>query len=210
MGEAPLDDDAKRRQVLSVCGEGVGRDEPASLSQRARDVEDAEVVDFVPNLEGEHRQLVALREQLERSQLADLLCESHGDFTRVRLHLAITGEAEPEEVVVLGDHLRAWPREVEREGRHVVAEVVDPEDQVFREGGGVAPDDPAYARVDESVLVARRVDRSHAGQPEVPLQVGVDERRDERARGAVDVNRNVEARALLEVVERRADSATGS
>ena len=49
------------------------------------------------------------------------------------------------------------------------------------------------------------VDRRHARQPEVPLELGVDERRDERAGRAVDVDRDVEAGPLLQLVERLAD-----
>ncbi len=79
------------------------------------------------------------------------------------------------------------------------------EDQVLGQGLGVAPDRPADARVDEAVLVPGRVDRRDARQAEVPFEVGVDERRDEPAGGAVDVQRDVEAGALLEVVERSRD-----
>ena len=43
------------------------------------------------------------------------------------------------------------------------------------------------------------------GSAEVPLEVAVEERRDERARRAVDVHRDVEAGALLQVVEQGAD-----
>ena len=49
------------------------------------------------------------------------------------------------------------------------------------------------------------VDRGHARQPEVPGEVRVDERRDERPGRAVDVDRNVDARLCLERVERVAD-----
>ncbi len=97
------------------------------------------------------------------------------------------------------------PREAEREGRHVVAQVVDPEDEVLGQGVGVAPDGPADARVHQTVLVPRRVDGLHARQPEVPQEVGVDERRDEGARGAVHVHRHVDAGPLLVGVQRLAD-----
>ena len=55
----------------------------------------------------------------------------------------------------------------------------------------------------------RGVDRGDAREAEVPLEVRVDERRDERARGAVDVHRHVEPRAGLQVVERVADLLHG-
>ena len=99
------------------------------------------------------------------------------------------------------------PREVQRERRHVAAEVVDVEDEVLRQRLLVAPDRPADAGVDEPVLVAGGVDRLHPLEPEVPLQLGLDERRDEAARGAVDVHGHVQARVALELVERGGDLA---
>ena len=60
VGEPELDDDAQRREVGAVGRERVGGHQPAALAQRARDVEDREVVDLVLELEREHRQLVAL------------------------------------------------------------------------------------------------------------------------------------------------------
>ena len=53
--------------------------------------------------------------------------------------------------------------------------------------------------------MARGVDRLHARQAEVPLEVGVEERRDEATRRGVDVHRDVETRVGLELVERGAD-----
>ena len=53
--------------------------------------------------------------------------------------------------------------------------------------------------------MAGGVDRLHAGEPEVPDEIGVDERRDEPTRRAVDVHRDVEVRVRLEPVQRRAD-----
>ena len=55
-----LDHHPQRREVGAVGREGVGGQQPAALAQGVRDVEDREVVDAVLELEGEHRQLVAL------------------------------------------------------------------------------------------------------------------------------------------------------
>ncbi len=49
------------------------------------------------------------------------------------------------------------------------------------------------------------VDRGHPGQPEVPHQVRVQERRDHRPGRAVDVDRDVRAAAGGQLVERRGD-----
>src|SRR5205807_2514139 len=119
-------------------------------------------------------------EKLEWAELVDLLSEPHCHLAGVTLDRRVATESQAKEVVVLRDYLCPWPRKVEREGRHVVAEVVDPEDQFVGERVGVAPHDPANTRVNEPVLVARRVDRRHPRLPEVPFQVRIDERRDER------------------------------
>ena len=120
-------------------------------------------------------------------------------------HLAVALASEDREHEVLSDHLASRAREVERERRHVAAEVVDVEDQVLRKRLRVAPDRPADPRVDESVLVARGVDRLDARKAEVPLEVGLDERRHEPARGRVDVERDVQTLVGLELVERAGD-----
>ena len=111
------------------------------------------------------------------------------------LHAPVAVEAETQQRVVLRDDLRPRAREVQRERRHVAAEVVDVEDEILRQRRAVAPDGPADARVDEPVLVARGVDRRHAGDAEVPFEIGIDERGDESAGGRVDVDRHVDAAA---------------
>ena len=81
--EAAPHDDPQRREVLPVLRERVRRDLPAALAQRVRDVEDGEVVDVVAQLEREHGQLVAVREQLERPELGDPRREPRRDVARV-------------------------------------------------------------------------------------------------------------------------------
>ena len=69
----------------------------------------------------------------------------------------------------------------------------------------VAPDDPADTWVDEAVLVARAVDRLDPPDPEVPVEIGVEERCDHRAGRAVDVDGHVHVSRRLERVERASD-----
>ena len=57
--------------------------------------------------------------------------------------------------------------------------------------------------------MAGGVDRGNALELEVPGEIGIGERCDERTRRAVDVHRDVEARALLQVVESGADLGHG-
>ena len=73
----------------------------------------------------------------------------------------------------------------------------------------VTPDDPADARSHQAVLVAGRVDRHHALQAEVPVQLRVQERGDEAARRRVHVDRDVQPGLLLELVQRPADLPRG-
>ena len=114
---------------------------------------------------------------------------------------AIPGLAEPDEVVILGHDLARWAGEVDGQRGHCAAEVIDVEDQIGIEILKLAPDDPAHARIDQAVLVARSVDGFDAWQAKVPEQVRLEERRDEAAAGAIDVDGNVEAGLLLEAVE---------
>ena len=59
-----------------------------------------------------------------------------------------------DQVVILDDDLRAGAGKVEGKGLLSAAEIVEFEDEVRWEEGLVAPDDPTYARGDETVLVA--------------------------------------------------------
>ena len=109
---------------------------------------------------------------------------------------------EPNEVVVLRDYLIPRPREVERERRHVAAQVVDVKDQIFREIFMRAPNHPTDSGIHQAVLVARDVDRLHERQAEVPLQIRIQEGSHETAASRVDVHRNVVA-CLCVVLDQR-------
>ena len=122
----------------------------------------------------------------------DLRGQLDGHVAAGLLDPPVALEAEAQERVVLGHDLRARAREVQGEGAHVAAQVVDVEDQVFGQDLLVAPDHPADAGVDQAVLVARGADAGHPRQAEVPGQVGLQERGDHRARGPVDVDRDVD------------------
>jgi hypothetical protein len=105
------------------------------------------------------------------------------------------------EVEVLRNDRRGRAREVERERVLDRAEIVQLEDEVLREVGLVAPDNPADATVRKSELVTGRVDRHDARELEVPQELRVRERRDEAARRAVDVDRDGVTSTGLELVQ---------
>ena len=105
--EAAPDDYAQRGEVGPVLRERVRRHLPAALAQRVRDVEDGVVLDLLLQREREHGKLVAARQELERPDLGDPPGEPRRDVARVSLHAPEAVVAEPKEVVVLRDDLRA-------------------------------------------------------------------------------------------------------
>ncbi len=66
------------------------------------------------------------------------------------------------------------------------------EDQLLGEFVLRPPDREAETRIGEAVLVAGHVDRLHLREPEIPLEIGVQERCHETAARRVDVDRDVE------------------
>src|ERR1700744_1166513 len=107
------------------------------------------------------------------------------------------------QVVVLADNMGSWTREVECERLLGATEIVGLENQFFGQELDVAPDDPAYASVDEPKFVATDVDGTHTRQAEVPLftSAGICEGGNESAGSSVDVNRHIMASLLLEGVQ---------
>lgn len=65
------------------------------------------------------------------------------------------------------------------------------EDELFRQVFLAPPDDPPNAGVHQTILVAAHVDALDERQPEVPLQLRVEERRNEPAARRIDVDRSV-------------------
>ncbi len=189
--ESLSNDHPEHRDVGRIVGHRVRGHLPPVDPQPFRHVEDRERhVGFHREREDGDRGPVA--HELERSELGDLLRGVHREVAERLHHAAVPVATQPEEVVVLAHDLVPGTGEVQREGRHVAAQVVHVEDQVLGEILAIAPDHEADARVDEPVLVAGHVDRLHHRQPEVPRQVGVQERRDEAPARGVDVHRHVE------------------
>ena len=129
-----------------------------------------------------------------------------GYVHRILLHLLVTVEAQADEVVVLTQNLRRRTREVEPYLRDVGAQIVDAERHLFGQILLVLPDDPAQARIDQSVLVARRGDRPHPFEAEVPLHLRIEERQDETSRRRIDVDRNIVSRLLVVGVQLAVES----
>ena len=64
----------------------------------------------------------------------------------------------------------------------------------------VPPNDPPQARIYETELVARGVDRRDARDVKGPFETWESKRSDKRSRSPVDMNADIEPRASLEVV----------
>src|SRR5215218_5022557 len=190
----------QRYEVFPVLGERVGGHLPATLAHAARDVEGQVVVHPVPKLECEDGKLTAVCYELEGTEVCDGAGDVGSHVPALLLNTPVALETETQEVVVLSHDLRAWAREVQREGGHVSPQVVHPEDEILRQGLRVAPDGPANPRVDPAVLVARGVDRSHPRQAEVPEKIGVYKWCDHAPRSPIYVDRHVETSTLLQFI----------
>ncbi len=185
--EALAHHDAQDRHVLDLRRHGVGRHLPAALAELVGEVEDAEARTRL-HPEREHRNGAAVAQELEVPHRGDASREEGGRITQRFHDAAVAGAPQAQEVVVLPHHLVSGPREVEREGRHVAAEVVHVKDQIGGQLRLVAPHHPPDAGIDQPVLVAAHVDRLHERQPEIPGELRVQERCDEPAAGGVDVD----------------------
>jgi hypothetical protein len=56
-----------------------------------------------------------------------------GSVVTVVLDLPVAFETQSEKIVVLADYLTGRTRKVQREGRHIAAQVVDVKNQLFRQ-----------------------------------------------------------------------------
>jgi hypothetical protein len=141
--ESVAHDDPLNRGVLPSGGQRVRRDEPAARSKFLCEVEDAEVVPPIGELPSDRRYSqvrVAAKDDIEDAYGPYSLGEVGGNGVRGVLDFLIPLFAEAKKIVIGTDDLPAGPREVEIEGRHLSAEVVDVEDQFLRKVLGLAPD----------------------------------------------------------------------
>ena len=203
--DAVPDQNPLNRQILHIGGQRIGGHLPAASTQPICQVVEAEArVDAVFHFPAQRRNArvhLAVVDDLERSQLFDLVGDVLGRVVAGRVNLAVAFPAQSQEVVVLADDLAAGAREVQRDVAHVAAQVVHPEHQFVRQVLFFAPDDPADAQRRQAEFVARRVDRLDARNAEVPLQIRGTERREKAAAGTVDVHANVQPLVLLQLVQ---------
>ena len=137
----------------------------------------------------------------EESTLLESTAEETRIFQVLEGNAAVPLESQVHEVEVLSDDRVRRAGEVQRERVLDGAEVVELEDEVLREVLLGPPDDPSYADIGQSELVARGVNGNDARNAEVPLQLGGGEGSDETAGSAVDVDRNGVASLLFILVQ---------
>ena len=112
-----------------------------------------------------------------------------------------------DEIEVLRYHLGTRTGKVHADGWHLTTEVVDVEAQFF-EVGLLPPEHPPHAGEHTSVFMPAGVDRFHTGQAKVPAQLG--ERRGNNPGSAINMDRHIESRLLLQLIQPLLDRSIGS
>ena len=142
-------------QVVGVRRHGVRRDDPSALAELMREGEFVEVFvrGFVKTECDEWEPIAGFPRHDDEPELFQGVGEVVGGARQVGHDAAVAVLAEADQLVVLADDLGGALGEVEGEGGLVCAEVVDIEDKLLGEVFWGAPDDPAYAGVDEAVPV---------------------------------------------------------
>ncbi len=130
-------DDPQHRNVLELGRHRIRRDQPASGTQCFGHVVDG-VAAIAGHLEGDDRD-PGLRETSSNWSIATTWSAIQAAVSQQALLDALVSVAtEAQEHVVLSDDLGTRPREVESEGRHVTAQILDVEDEILRQGVVVA------------------------------------------------------------------------
>ena len=137
VAEGELDERAHDRHVLGVGRQRVGGDHPAALGgELRRDVELVVVVVARSSWKATSGSCSASGSPIRRnSPMPAIRSASDAGVGLHRLHdVAVAVVAEADEVVVLGEHHRRAGREVQRERRVGLAEVVLVEDEILGRG----------------------------------------------------------------------------
>ncbi len=168
-GEVLADDDAEHLQAVGLRSHGVGGDDPAANAEGVGQCELIVVLLVaVDGGQAEGDQGETFAGLLGHDNVAKGL-EGVGQVVRGAGEVVHDGAvallAQPDQLVVLADDLAGSLGEVESEGRLVGTEVVDVEDELLGEILGGAPDDPADAGVDETVLQSPRLAHTHTPIP---------------------------------------------
>ena len=141
------DQDALDDGVLAVRWQRIGRDLPAPHPHSLGQVIEGEAVIGVGQPVGDSGQAaVTVIDHLERPELRQLGTEPLRGIRTGLLDGRVAFAAQAQEVVVLRDDLATGAGEVQREGRHVAAEIVDVEDQLFGQVFLRGPDRPSRRR----------------------------------------------------------------
>ena len=191
--EVLSDNDSHQLKLFAVRRHRVRRHHPPSLAKVVRDREFIVVMSFFGiQPEGNERQpLASGLGHDDEPELLQAGCKVVGCAGQVEHDRAISALAETDHLVVLSDDLGSALGEIQGEGCLVCAEIIDVEDEFLGQVLGGAPDYPSDTRVDQSVLMARDVDRDDFLKAEIPFKIGHHERSNEASTGGVDVDRTV-------------------
>ena len=125
---------------------------PAAIAEPVRQVVERPVR-LLSKGPGQDGEIAPGRQHFKWAEFGDLAGKFDGHLLASLVDGAISGLAQPDEVVILGDDLARRPREVDGQGGHGAAQVIDVEDQIGIEILKLAPDDPAHAGIDQTILM---------------------------------------------------------
>src|SRR5580700_194216 len=155
----------------------------------------------------ENRQIPPIAKDLEWTHVADLPGEVYRHILASLVDRPIPRFTEPDQVVILSHYLAGGTRKIDGERRHGAAQVIHVEDQIGMQVRSLAPEHPADAWINQTILVPRRVDGFYARKLEIPQKVWLNKRREESAARSVDMDGNVQSGIQLQLIERRAQCA---
>jgi len=154
VGESVADNYALDGYVFAVGGHAVGGHLPAAVAKAVGQVVEGPTGGGVFEGPGDDGEIDAGGKHLEGPERRYFSGKLDGNLLTGLVDGAVAGFPETDEVVVLGDDLAGGAGEVDGQGGHGAAEVVDVEDEFGRQVAGFAPYDPADTGVDEAVFMA--------------------------------------------------------
>src|SRR5579862_478349 len=133
-------------EILAVRGHRVGRHLPSARAEPIGKIvkSEAVVLDLFEHPANCGKSAAAVVDDAERAHFAELGRDVLGGVITGVLDSAVAFETEPQKIVILANDLTGRTRKVQREGRHIAAEIVDVENELFRQIRMIAPYHPAH------------------------------------------------------------------
>src|ERR1700720_593032 len=154
---AVADQDSLDHQILAVLRHRVSRDLPATPAEPIGKIVKREpvVLALFEHPANRGKPATPVVDDAEWTHLVEFGRDVLGSVVTGVLDSPVAFETESQKIVVLADDLTSWARKVQRESRHIAAEVVDVENQIFRQISVIAPYHPAHTERSQAELVPR-------------------------------------------------------